>query len=1597
MNNRNKNTNKRRANNKAQAANNSVINSMQTSERKKQISLLDNENGSQNIQQNNRNQYKKENSELQNNYISFNKNNLDEIQKDKNENIDKDKINSGDRLKDATQNKKTVENSFFQETNRVLSSSTQNLNTLKNTAEFKVDDYDTLPFGDEYSNSNSNTIPNLNHSNTCSLICKIILYNIIRPIYIYLLIVCIFLCFSQYSDLPYFISIILYLIILLTSIIIEIVEVKSNDKTQTITDENTKYQTIKNGKIIPKLSKDIVPGDILILNNNQIAPCDLILIDSFDERPLYFQNVTLNGSYQCDLKLIHSNIVQRFVSIKNDFSSYFKEFLKKVNLKELENYTTNIMNKDNESRNDSEIYNDINKNIDYINFIESQKIEKYFKFLSQKNISGKIYIHKKNKDNPLFLYIYENNQSSSNNITPYELDKTNIIYCGAQLKNSIWALGIVTFTGKNIKLLRGVYNYSSSWSNYFEKRKSGFEKQINYYFYILLTILLVLSIIAGIVRMDYLDDDSYLLKTDRNRHLTSPIKNFYHTLLEYFLMMHSLIPYTIFFTLEISLLVQKIYINSDLTLYNKNQTVLKNSKLINDLGKVDLLITDKTGTLTANERVFKYCVIADKCFEYVKGNRNISKKVVNIDREAKPFTDYDMIKSSSYYKSNGKIDFHQYNGFVIKAVEDENTCIYLDRTEKIIEEFWKGIALCHDAIPVFQRNNFFNDYFLNDNNNSKPKYFSDNDDNLILVESATKQGFTFYMNELNIKKYLSILNDKANNKFFNMQKNNCEVILGEPGKNNPKLILSIKKICHLKFNSIRKSESVIVQEGDYIKLYVKGVSESILSRTTNKNCPSVAIRKCRIWIDAASQTGCRCFLLGVRVLTKNELNSFLNNLKKAYESSNYDSNEDKEIYINQIIENFESNLTLLGGMFIKERLSKGVLGTLNELKKSGIKIWIASGDKIINSYSVGIATGVTEKSNDLYVLQGKGDEIIIQTNIESFIEKNKIKSKKAIKNFLYYYKDEENEDNEEKNPLKNFIKIFDDIEQKKKTLNFYVNKFDLVVNGKAFDNIIKNEENLILFFDKAILANSITFCEFNPEQKRLLVKNFKNYIKNYKLLNSYTIMGVGDGLNDIPMLNEVDLGVGINNNSNKLTSININTFSDLKCLIMFHGINNLRRNSGIFELIIVKHFMAGFIFFLYGCHTHFSNTFVFSTVEVVIYIFILSILGPIFKGLFDIKVFYYVNDDGDEESESEYIENVDEEKMKQIQKLQFYTKIFSSEFKQLYKNKQRNMMECGTNYFPYKKYLTLKYFIFLIIKSIAFSVINFYFTFGTVKYCQTVDLDGNVIDSRKTQLFMWTNLVFIFYFENIVFTDFFTWYKFIEFGVVVLIYLIVIILNEIMNSGTLIIMRSFVLFLTFLLIIIFCTLVNYFVYVLINVFDDSILYKLRVMEDETNVFEELKEGDTQEKQLVVGQEPESLVLSKDIEEVDIDDEIINNYNYNYNYKINNVTSVKNSNGREYTASTRNRINDKQETEGISEIEYKKKVISSYDYNKTTNKVSKKDERRYIYINNNNDLFISKREMTKQKMNDGENVLRTVNYRDNLKKNEEKLKQVKETK
>ena len=946
--------------------------------------------------------------------------------------------------------------------------------------------------------------------------------------------------------------------------------------------------------------------------------------------------------------------------------------------------------------------------------------------------------------------------------------------------------------------------------------------------------------------------------------------------------MHNIIPYPIFFFFFLFLLFQKIYINKDIDIINKNQQILTDSKLIEDLGKIDLILTDKTGTLTKNERFFRYCVIADGCYEYVdndefKDKKSALKSLPKNYEKPLSFHDYDMINSSSFEKGNGIIDSVQYDGFVVRSVQNFNECIYLDRTEKLIEEFWKAIALCHDAVPVFNKNNLVTDYYLNEETKYDKKYFSNSGDNTTLVEMASRQGFTFFMDEKNSGIYMGDgTPTRENNKFFNFKTINCEIILGSPGPDTQKLSLPINKLCHLKFHSQRKRESVIVKDGNYIKLYIKGPMDEILPRVDESYTPKKVINTTKNWLNIVENTGCRAFVVGMRILTEDEYKVFFDCFFEAH------SDEiDTKLRINKVIDSLESHLTLLGGAFIEDYLPEKIEEAISNIKDAGIKIWTLTGDKVSNSYNVGLATGIINKDNEIIIAEVNQEALLEKQNEEKNYKSN---LNQRIKEYMNKGKDKKESD-EEKNKKEMQKKLEEKIESVLKSFNLefkrmqknyplvnFANKFDIVIDSISFREISKSEKNIKNFFDRAILANSLTFCEFNSNDKRLLVKNFRNYIKGIKGIQSYTMMGVGDGFNDIEFLKEVDIGVGLNNGINKYTKINLDNFYDISRLIMFHGMNNLKRNSDIFEILLIRHFIFGFIFFIYGFHCFFSNVYIIPTGDILISLFVLNLFGPFLKGIFDLNVYYFYdkkekvpkkeeieikNDTNSENSSkssnyekkkkkenvdknNEYLQEIKEKEERK--KAKMLKMIYDKAFKYIYLEKNNDMIESGSEHIPYKKYTHISKFILLILKSILFSLINFYISYGGLEAGHNIiDLKGNMIDFRRFQITLWTNYCFIIFLENIIFTYYYTIYRLVEIILFVLIYLIIYFLYQKNDTDTSNPFNSFLLFLNFFLIVLVCSFVNFWIYIVRNLFDNGINYKLRYMKILDRYLLEMKE------------------------------------------------------------------------------------------------------------------------------------------------------------
>ena len=122
---------------------------------------------------------------------------------------------------------------------------------------------------------------------------------------------------------------------------------------------------------------------------------------------------------------------------------------------------------------------------------------------------------------------------------------------------------------------------------------------------------------------------------------------------------------------------------------------------------------------------------------------------------------------------------------------------------------------------------------------------------------------------------------------------------------------------------------------------------------------------------------------------------------------------------------------------------------------------------------------------------------------------------------------------------------------------------------------MSDKEKTEKFLKIALCASTVICCRVSPLQKSQVVKMVKNYNKNKITLS------IGDGGNDVSMILESHIGIGIYGEEGlraaQSSNYAIGEFKILRRLILFHGFINLMRNSNMI------------IYFFYGFYNDFSG------------------------------------------------------------------------------------------------------------------------------------------------------------------------------------------------------------------------------------------------------------------------------------------------------------------------------------------------------------------------------------------------------------------------
>lgn len=132
-------------------------------------------------------------------------------------------------------------------------------------------------------------------------------------------------------------------------------------------------------------------------------------------------------------------------------------------------------------------------------------------------------------------------------------------------------------------------------------------------------------------------------------------------------------------------------------------------------------------------------------------------------------------------------------------------------------------------------------------------------------------------------------------------------------------------------------------------------------------------------------------------------------------------------------------------------------------------------------------------------------------------------------------------------------------------------QFGILVDEKALITINEDSEIQKIFLDIAKDAVAVICCRVSPLQKSQVVKMMKNYYPNSRTL------AIGDGGNDVSMIMEAHIGVGIYGEEGmravQSSDYAIGEFRFLHSLLFFHGRTNYLRNAECILYFFYKNFV----------------------------------------------------------------------------------------------------------------------------------------------------------------------------------------------------------------------------------------------------------------------------------------------------------------------------------------------------------------------------------------------------------------------------------------
>lgn len=429
----------------------------------------------------------------------------------------------------------------------------------------------------------------------------------------------------------------------------------------------------------------------------------------------------------------------------------------------------------------------------------------------------------------------------------------------------------------------------------------------------------------------------------------------------------------------------------------------------------------------------------------------------------------------------------------------------------------------------------------------------------------------------------------------------------------------------LPFDSSRKCMSVIIRHPitREIIVYCKGADSTILTLLAPTDDPVMKnmITRTQQHLNSYAKQGLRVLVMAKRTLSEQ---FYANWVRSKSEIEMIGDHREREKRTRELYKSIEDSLILLGATGIEDRLQEGVPETIAALLSAGIVLWVLTGDKPETAINVAYSAKLFSPQMELLKISARSKEAAERTIAFYLAEIERDSPPVTVNPALLSgpppvvrarvgaagVRPKPNDLSDI--PHRNVRQI--------PTMSHSAGvrmsrKRALVVDGKSLTYILDRRSKLQKpFLELTRHCSSVLCCRATPLQKAYIVRVVKEQLKMRTL-------AVGDGANDVSMIQTADIGIGISGQEGMqavmASDFALSRFKFLERFLLVHGHWCYHRLASMILYFFYKNATFVFLMFWYQLYCGYSGQIMLDDMFLMLFNLLFSSLAPFAIGIYD--------------------------------------------------------------------------------------------------------------------------------------------------------------------------------------------------------------------------------------------------------------------------------------------------------------------------------------------------------------------------------------------